>query len=124
MITPKYIVNKRRRDRVRKSVRKRINGTPERPRMIIVRSNKYLYTQVVDDLNGKVMAYANTLEKDIRSQLKSTKNADAAKLMGKVIADRLKKQKISSVVFDRGICIYTGRVKAFADAARENGIQL
>lgn len=123
MITDKYIVKRRRRDRVRKSIRKLVNGTPERPRMIIVRSNKFLYTQVVDDRNGNVLAAATTLEKDLRAKLKSTKDREAAKLMGQVIAERLKAKKINSVVFDRGVCMYSGRVKVFADAARESGIQ-
>ncbi|MDY0295782.1 MAG: 50S ribosomal protein L18 [Acidobacteriota bacterium] len=123
MITEKYIVKQRRRDRVRKSIRKVVNGTPERPRMIIVRSNKFLYTQVVDDRNGNVLAAATTMEKELRSKLKSTKDKDAAKLMGQVIAQRLKAKKITNVVFDRGVCMYSGRVKVFADAARESGIQ-
>lgn len=123
MITPKYIVKNRRRDRVRQSIRKQINGTPERPRMIIVRSNKFLYTQVVDDRNGNVLVSATTLEKDLRAKLKSTKDKEAAKLMGQVIAERLKAKKITSVVFDRGVCMYAGRVKVFADAARESGIK-
>lgn len=123
MITEKYIVKRRRRDRVRKSIRKQINGTAEKPRLIIVRSNKFLYTQVVDDRNGNVLAAATTLEKDLRAKLKSTKDRDAAKLMGRVIAERLKAKKITSVVFDRGVCMYAGRVKVFADAAREGGIQ-
>jgi len=123
MITPKYIVKNRRRDRVRQSIRKQINGTPERPRMIIVRSNKFLYTQVVDDRNGNVLVSATTLEKELRTKLKSTKDKEAAKLMGQVIAERLKAKKITSVVFDRGVCMYAGRVKVFADAARESGIK-
>jgi len=123
MFTEKYIAKGRRRDRVRKSIRKLVNGTPERPRMIIVRSNKFLYTQVVDDRNGNVLAAATTLEKDLRAKLKSTKDKEAAKLMGQIIAERLKAKKITRVVFDRGVCMYAGRVKVFADAAREGGIQ-
>jgi len=123
MITPKYEIKKKRKQRLRKSIRKTINGTPEKPRMIIVRSNKYLYTQIVDDLNGNVLASASTLEKDMKSQLKSTKDNEAAKLMGKVIAQRLKEKKIDTVVFDRNIYPFIGRVKVFADSARENGIK-
>jgi large subunit ribosomal protein L18 len=123
MITPKHDIKKKRKQRLRKSIRKTINGTPEKPRMIIVRSNKYLYAQIIDDVNGNVMASASTLEKDMKDQLKSTKDSEAAKLMGKVIAQRLKKKKIDSVIFDRNIYPFTGRVKAFADSARENGIK-
>lgn len=123
MITPKYIQKNKRKNRVRKSVRKSLSGTPERPRMIIIKSNKFLYTQVVDDENFKVLASASTLEKDVKKQLKSTKDKEAAKVMGKVIAERLKEKKITSVAFDRNIYPFMGRVKAFADSARENGIK-
>ncbi|MGD2087012.1 MAG: 50S ribosomal protein L18 [Candidatus Aminicenantes bacterium] len=123
MITPKYIVRKKRKERVRKSIRQRLMGTPATPRLIIVRSNKYLYAQVYDDSSGSVLTNASTREQDIKSQLKSTKDKEAAKLMGKIIAQRLKEKKISAVVFDRNIYPFTGRVKVFADSARENGIQ-
>lgn len=123
MITPKYILKNKRKNRVRKSVRKNLSGTPERPRMIVIKSNKFLYTQVVDDENFKVLASASTLEKDVKKQLKSTKDKEAAKVMGKVIAERLKEKKITSIAFDRNIYPFMGRVKAFADSARENGIK-
>ncbi len=122
MITPKYVLEDRRKQRVRKSIRKKISGTKEKPRMIVFRSNKYLYVQVYDDINRKVLVSASTLEKEIKEQLKSTKNKDAAKLIGKLISDRLKKKKINSVVFDRNVYAYAGRVKIIADSARENGI--
>ncbi len=122
MITPKYIIKKKKRARVRKSIRKIINGTPEKPRMIIVRSNKYLYTQVYDDTTGSVLTSASTLEKEVKSQLKSTKDKEAAKLLGKLIAERLKENKVKRVVFDRNVYPFTGRIKIFADSARENGI--
>lgn len=122
MITPKYILEDRRKQRVRKSIRKKLSGTKEKPRMIVFRSNKYLYIQVYDDINRKVLVSASTLEKEIKEQLKSTKNKDAAKLVGKLISDRLKKKKINSVVFDRNVYAYAGRVKIIADSARENGI--
>jgi large subunit ribosomal protein L18 len=123
MITPKYIVKRKRKERVRKSIRQRLAGTPAAPRMIIVRSNKYLYTQVYDDSRGSVVASASTMEEGIKSQLKSTKDKEAAKLMGEIIAQRLKEKKITTVVFDRNIYPFKGRVKVFADSARENGIQ-
>ena len=123
MITPKYIIKKRRKERVRKSIRRRLAGTPEKPRMIIVRSNKFLYAQVYDDSSRSVLTSVSTMEEGIKSQLKSTKDKEAAKLMGKIIAQRLKEKKITAVVFDRNIYPFTGRVKVFADSARENGIQ-
>lgn len=123
MITPKYIVKKKRKERVRKSIRQRLAGSPKIPRMIIIRSNKYLYAQVYDDSSGSVLTSASTMEADIKSQLKSTKDREAAKLMGKIIAQRLKEKKVTAVVFDRNIYPFTGRVKVFADSARENGIQ-
>lgn len=123
MITPKYIVKKKRKERVRKSIRRRLTGTPAIPRMIIVRSNKYLYAQVYDDSSGSVLTSASTMEQNIKSQLKSTKDREAAKVMGKIIAQRLKEKKITTVVFDRNVYPFTGRVKVFADSARENGIQ-
>ncbi len=122
MITPKYIIKKRKKARLRKSIRKTVNGTPEKPRMIIFRSNKYLYTQVYDDSTGNVLAGASTLEKDVKEQLKSTRDKDAAKAMGKLIAERLKEIKVERVVFDRNVYPFTGRIKVFADSARENGI--
>lgn len=122
MIKAKHEILKKRKARLRKSIRKILNGTPQRPRMIVIRTNKYLYTQVVDDTNGNILASASTMEKDIKSQLKSTKDKDAAKMMGKVIAERLKEIKVETVVFDRNVYNFTGRVKEFADSARENGI--
>lgn len=122
MITPKHVIKKIRKERMRKSIRKHLSGTPNIPRMLVARSNKYLYTQVYDDTTGNVLASASTLEKEIRSELKSTKDKEAAKVMGKVIAERLKKVKIKKVVFDRNVYPFTGRIKVFADSARENGI--
>jgi large subunit ribosomal protein L18 len=91
--------------------------------MIIVKSNKYLYTQVIDDETAVVIASASTLEKELKSQLQKCKNKDAAKLMGQVIARRLKEKKIKKVAFDRNIYPFMGRVKIFADSARESGLQ-
>lgn len=122
MITPKYVIKKKKKARMRKSIRKTVNGTPEKPRMIIFRSNKYLYTQVYDDSTGNVLASASTLEKDVREELKNTRDKDAAKAMGKLIAERLKEIKVERVVFDRNVYPFTGRIKVFADSARENGI--
>lgn len=123
MIKAKYIVKNKRTNRLRKTIRKKLSGDSKKPRMIIFRSNKYLYSQVVDDANGNVLAHASTLENEVKSKLKSTKDKEAAKVMGEVIAERLKKLKIKEVVFDRNVYAYTGRVKVFADSAREKGIK-
>jgi large subunit ribosomal protein L18 len=123
MIKPKYQIKKKRADRVRKTILKKMNGSAEKPRMIVVRSNKYLYTQVRDDNSGVIVAYASTLEKTLKETLKSKKDTNAAKMLGKIIADRLKEKQIEAVVFDRNVYPYTGRIKIFADSARENGIK-
>ncbi len=123
MITAKYIIRKVKRLRVRRSLKANLRGTQERPRMILVRSNKYLYTQVIDDASHQVLLTASTLEKDLKAKLKSAKNKDAAKLLGETIAERLKEKKIEAVVFDRNVYAFTGRVKIFTDAAREKGIR-
>ncbi len=123
MIKAKYLEKKKRNTRLRKTIRKIISGDSKKPRLIIFRSNKYLYSQVYDDVNGKVLTYASTLEKEVKEKLKSTKDKEAAKVMGEVIAERLKKLKIKEVVFDRNVYTYSGRVKVFADTAREKGIK-
>jgi large subunit ribosomal protein L18 len=123
MITPKHVLKNKRKQRIRKSIRKKMSGTSERPRLIIFRSNKYLYAQVYDDNSSKVLAQVSTLEKEISSQMKSFKNQEAAKIIGKVMAERLKKIKIKTVVFDRNVYDFKGRVKHFADTVRENGIK-
>ncbi|HEX7502192.1 MAG TPA: 50S ribosomal protein L18 [Acidobacteriota bacterium] len=123
MITPKYKIRKIKRQRVRSAIKAILRGTPERPRLIMVRTNKYLYTQVIDDASHQVLLCASTLEKELKAKLKSAKNKDAAKLLGETIAERLKEKKIAAVVFDRNVYAYTGRVKIFSDAAREKGIR-
>jgi large subunit ribosomal protein L18 len=123
MITPKYKIRKIKRQRVRSSIKATLRGTAERPRLIMVRTNKYLYTQVIDDASHQVLLCASTLEKELKAKLKSAKNKDAAKLLGETIAERLKEKKIAAVVFDRNVYAYTGRVKIFSDAAREKGIR-
>jgi large subunit ribosomal protein L18 len=123
MITAKYVIKKIKRQRVRNAIKANLRGTPERPRLIMVKTNKYLYTQVIDDASHQVLLSASTLEKELKAKLKSPKNKDAAKLLGETIAERLKEKKIAAVVFDRNVYAYTGRVKIFSDAAREKGIR-
>ncbi|MBN2346700.1 MAG: 50S ribosomal protein L18 [Candidatus Aminicenantes bacterium] len=123
MITAKHIVRKIKRRRVRNALKATLRGTAQRPRLIMIRSNKYLYTQVIDDASHNVLLSASTLEKELRAKLKSAKDKAAAKLLGETIAERLKEKRIAAVVFDRNVYSYAGRVKVFSDAAREKGIR-
>ena len=109
----------RRRMRVRTHLRKVGGG---RPRLSVFRSSKHIYAQVIDDLSGKTIAAASSLEKGLRADLKTGADRDAAVAVGKLIAERAKAAGIEAVVFDRGGYIYHGRVKALADAAREGGL--
>ena len=101
-------------------VRGKISGTPERPRLNVFRSNANIYAQIIDDVNGVTLVAANTLEKDFEG---ATGNAEAAKKVGAVLAERAKAKGIEQVVFDRGGYIYHGRVAALAEGAREAGLK-
>ncbi len=109
----------RRRERVRRQVRKVANG---RPRLSVYRSGRHIYAQVIDDLAGRTLAAASSLEKDMRGSLKTGADTNAAAEVGKLVATRAKEAGVESVVFDRGAYRYHGRVKALADAAREGGL--
>ncbi|MDT9754739.1 50S ribosomal protein L18 [Heyndrickxia coagulans] len=102
-------------------VRAKLSGTAERPRLNIYRSNKHIYAQLIDDVNGVTLASASTLDKEL--SLESTGNVEAAQKVGELIAKRAVEKGIKEVVFDRGGYLYHGRIKALADAARENGLQ-
>ena len=102
-------------------IRKRLSGTPERPRLAVFRSLKHIYAQVIDDENGRTLASASTRDKDLGIAYGG--NVEAAKQVGKLLGERAKKAGLESVVFDRGGHRYHGRVKALADAAREAGLQ-
>ena len=104
-------------------LRKRVAGTPERPRLCVFRSLKHIYAQVIDDEAGKTLIAASTLDKSLADTLKSGGDQEAAKNVGKLIAERALAQGISTVVFDRGGHIFLGRLKALADAAREAGLK-
>ena len=101
-------------------VRGKVSGTPERPRLNVFRSNANIYAQLIDDVNGVTLVSANTLEKDFEG---ATGNAEAAKKVGQLIAERAKAKGIEEVVFDRGGYIFHGRVAALAEGARENGLK-
>jgi len=109
--------------RLRKRIREKVKGTPERPRVHVFKSNAYIYTQVINDAAGAVLLTASTLEKEFRDKAKSTKNKDACGLLGEMLGKRLKAAKIEKIVFDRGVHPYHGRVKTLAEAIRKEGIQ-
>lgn len=110
----------RRKARVRRSIRARAYG---RPRLSVFRSSKQIYAQIIDDENGVTLVSASSLEKDNRSSLKTGANAEAARVIGKLLAERAVAKGVKDVVFDRGAYLYHGRVKALAEAAREGGLQ-
>lgn len=103
-------------------VRRRVEGTPERPRLAVFRSNQHIYAQVIDDTQHHTLVSASTLDPDLKSNLDSGANCEASTAVGKLVAERLLAQGIKQVVFDRGGNLYHGRVKALADAAREAGL--
>ena len=115
---------KRSRDEARQRrhtrVRKIVSGSPDRPRLAVYRSNRYIYAQVIDDTAGRTLAAASSQEKDLRSR---TLTVETASEVGKLVAARAKEAGVSVVVFDRGGNKFHGRVKALADAARESGLE-
>jgi large subunit ribosomal protein L18 len=114
----------RREARIRRHrrVRKKVSGTPERPRLAVFRSNKHLVLQVIDDVNGRTVAAASTVEPDVRAG-GSTGSIEAATRVGTLVGERARAAGVQAVVFDRGGFIFHGRVKAAADAAREAGLE-
>lgn len=111
------------RERIHRRVRKKVSGTAERPRLCVFRSAKHIYAQVIDDRAGRTLAAASSLDKEARQQVKGGGNIAAAKVIGKLIAERAKAAGIAAVVFDRGGYKYHGRVEALAQAAREAGLK-
>jgi large subunit ribosomal protein L18 len=103
-------------------VRKRVAGSTERPRLSVFRSNVHIYAQVIDDIAGRTLAAASTVEKDVAGSVDGQTKTEQAKAIGKLIAERAKAAGIEKVVFDRGGFKYHGRVQALADAAREAGL--
>jgi large subunit ribosomal protein L18 len=123
------------RERAKMRIRRKVNGSVERPRVTVYRSSKHIYAQIVCDVTHKTLAAASTLDKDVQSKIallaaekdaadkkKSNKSVLAAKAVGVVLAERGKSNKIDKVVFDRNGFIFAGRVKALADGAREGGL--
>lgn len=114
---------KRTRQARRKRIRGRIHGTSEKPRLSVFRSARHIYAQIVDDELGLVLTSASTMDTQIREGLKNTGNMDAAREVGKLLADRAVTRKVEKVAFDRGGFKFHGRVKALAEAAREGGLK-
>jgi len=111
------------RQRIRNRIRKKLAGSPARPRLAVFRSQAHIYAQVIDDDAGKTLCAASTLDKDLKTEKQKGANVAAAKAVGQLIATRAKEKGIQAVVFDRGGFQYHGRIKALADAAREAGLK-
>ena len=104
-------------------VRKKISGTAEAPRLSVYRSTNHIYAQFIDDAKGVTLASASTLEKTVKEQIAGKTKTEAAKIVVKIAGERSKEKGIEAVVFDRGGYLYTGRVQALADGAREAGLK-
>jgi large subunit ribosomal protein L18 len=115
------ITKEYRRERIKKRIRKIVDGTSDRPRLSVFRSNKQISVQIIDDAKGVTILAASSLDKDLAND--KINKIDQAKLVGKAIAERATKAGIESVVFDRGGYLYHGRVKSLAEAAREAGLK-
>ena len=104
-------------------VRKKISGTAERPRLCVYRSANHIYAQVIDDVKGNTLCSASTMSKDVAAQIAQATKTEASKIVGAAVAKRALDLGIKQVVFDRGGYLYTGRVQALADGAREAGLE-
>ena len=122
MFKKKTLLKSEARRRIRKRIRKKVKGSAERPRVFVFKSNRYIYTQAIDDDTGRILVAASSMEKEFKDKKKKAKNMEASKAVGEMIAKRLKNKKIKQVVFDRGIYPYHGRVKALAEAMRKEGL--
>jgi large subunit ribosomal protein L18 len=111
------------RQRLHARIRKKLAGSPQRPRLAVFRSQSHIYAQVIDDEAGRTLCAASSLDTDLKADAKRGSNVAAAKAVGKLIAQRAQEKGVSAVVFDRGGFQYHGRVKALADAAREGGLK-
>ncbi|MDR3279449.1 MAG: 50S ribosomal protein L18 [Synergistaceae bacterium] len=121
------MINNRSRNEMRehrhRRLRKHLAGTCDRPRLSVFRSLKHIYAQVIDDEAGNTLVFASTLDKSLADSLKNGADTEAAKLIGRLVAERAIAKGITTVVFDRGGHMFGGRVKALADAAREAGLK-
>lgn len=115
--------SQKRRARVRFQIRKKLRGTPERPRLVVYRSLDHIYAQIVDDVNAKTLLTVSTKSKDVADKLTSIKGKiEKSKLVGKLAGEKAVSNNIKTIVFDRNGYLYHGRVKALADGAREGGL--
>lgn len=114
--------NKNRVER-HKRVRKKISGTPEKPRLNVYKSNSNIYAQIIDDTEGKTLVQASSIDKELKETLKNGGNMEAAKAVGSLIGKRAKEKGIEKVVFDRSGYLYHGKIKELGDAAREAGLE-
>src|SRR5262245_27635255 len=110
-------------DRIHRRIRKRVEGSGERPRLAVYRSQNHIYAQVIDDEQGRTVCAASSLDEELKAAKKRGADLAAAKAVGSLIASRAKEKGVSAVVFDRGGFQYHGRVKALAEAAREGGLK-
>ncbi len=117
-MNPRLAMRLKRKVRIRKT----ITGTTERPRLMVFRSAKHIYAQIIDDLHGHTLAAAGTLSPEIRDKLSGKKKTEAAREVGRVLAEKAKSLGIERVVFDRNGFLYHGRVKMLADSCREHGL--
>jgi large subunit ribosomal protein L18 len=118
----KVTIKKIAKGRIRKRIRKKIQGTSKRPRVHVFKSNRYVYTQVINDEDGRILASASTLEKEFKEKNKNFKNVEACQMLGEMMVKRLKAKKIERVIFDRGVYRYHGCIKALAEAMRKGGL--
>ena len=118
----KMIDKNKERQRRHERVRRKISGTAQTPRLCVYRSLNHIYAQVIDDTKGVTLCSASTLEKEVKAEIKDLTKTDAAKAVGKKVAEKALAKGVKEVVFDRGGYLYTGRVQALADGAREAGL--
>jgi len=122
MYKDKVKLKKRAKERIRKRISKKIRGTGERPRVFVFKSNRYVYAQVINDEEGAVLTSASTLEKDFREKNKNHKNQETCQALGEILTKRLKEKKIKTIIFDRGVYPYHGRIKVLAETIRKGGV--
>ncbi len=122
MYKDKATINKKKHRRIRMRIRKKLHGTQEKPRLCVRKSNRYIYAQVIDDNSHTILTAASTLEKEFKTKNKNTNNVESSKALGKILAKRLKTKKIKTIVFDRGLYPYHGRIKSLAESLREEGV--
>ena len=111
-----------RKQRIKYRIRKRVSGTSERPRMAVYRSNKQIYVQLIDDLEGITLTQASSKDASLKEEIKGKTPVQVAALVGKLAAERAREKGITTISFDRGGYLHHGRVKSLADAAREGGL--